>query len=164
MPKYFERIVLNEAQLPVFEICENNKLTKTLKPEDKGLFREKTFIMLFNRTALDPLRMVNVSATFAQKILFKIPNRDGYDYHYFYWEKGMSVHVKCIDPRLKRFCGYCSSVSVSDAMFVKKIGAPKRLTKEQVQKIVKEGMYEGIPYLGCFGELDGAEFVAPKSD
>ena len=152
---------MNENQEPVFEIYEDGKLTKTLTPIEKGLFREKQFCYVFNRVALNPMTMKNVQAAFIQIVLYKPKNREDFDYFWFYWEKGMMPHVKCIDSRLGRFAGYCSAPTITDENFVRKVGSPKRLSREQAQRILKNGTYENLPCLGIFGE-DGAEGVAAK--
>lgn len=153
---------MNANQEAVFEIIENGEIIETKTPLEKGLWREKQFCYLFTRTALDTLRNVNVHAFFAQKIVYNVKNRDGFDFHYFYWEKGMSLPcARILDSRMGTLCGLTFQVNITDKDYTKKINAPKRLTKEQVAKILKEGQFEGIPCLGVFNE-SGEEFCAPK--
>lgn len=158
-----EELGMDELGNAVFQIIDNGEILESKTPEQKGLWRSKEFCYIFTRTALDTLRMVNVSATFVQRVCYHVKNRDGFDYHYFYWEKGMSLPcVRILDSRMGTLCGLTFQVNVTDRDYVRKTAQPKRLTKEQVQKILKDKVFEGIPYLGIFGEDDGSEFCAPK--
>ncbi|HLE75731.1 MAG TPA: hypothetical protein VI864_06780 [Candidatus Bathyarchaeia archaeon] len=165
MTKY-EKIAMDESGNAIFQVInsQNGEVEKVLTPQDKGLWREKEFCILFQRTALNPLTMKNISAWFIQKILYKMPNRDGYDYHYFAWEKHMSLPCcRILDSRMGQLAGLTFQVTVTDKDFVRKTAQPKRLTKEQVQKILKDKQFESLPFLGIFNE-QGEEYVAPKSD
>jgi len=166
MRKY-ERLAMDEAGNAIYETVENGQVVETLTPEqkDKNLFREKEFVFLFQRVALNPMTMQNISAWFVQKIIYKIPNKDGFDFHWFFWSKDVSLpHVKVLDSRLGRLAGFCFAVNVNDKTYVRKTAQPKRLSKELAQKILKDKVYENLPFLGIFGESDGAEFVQPKRD
>ena len=158
-----QKLTQDENGNPVYEIYENGKLTKTLTPlEMPHMFREKQFCYAFNRVALNPLTMKNISAPFLQIVLYKPKDRAGFDYFYFYYEKCMAMPaVKCIDSRLGRTAGFCSTPNIMDTDFVRKIGAPKRLSKEQLIEIKKTGEFNGIPYLGVFNE-SGHEYVSPN--
>lgn len=163
MKKYSEKITQNENGEPVFEIYENGE-TKTLTPLEKGLFREKEFVILFQRIALNPKTLQNIEGWFVQKILYKIPNRDNFDYHWFFWEKRVTLpHIRILDARMGRLCGLTFAVAPMDKKFVKKTSAPKRITTAQAQKILKDKIFDGIPCLGVFSE-SGEEYVAPKSN
>ena len=156
---------MNEQGEPVFEVYLDNKLDRVESPEQRGLWKSKEFVILFERTALNPQTMKNVSAWFVQKICYRIPNREGYDFHFFYWSKDVSLpHIKILDTRLGRLQGLCYCVIPSDAIYVKKVNQPKRLTKEQKIKITMNGEFDGIPCLGIFSETDGSEYVQPKSE
>ena len=120
---------------------------------------------MFKRVALNPQTMQNISAWFIQKIVYKVPNKDGLDYHWFYFEKGMSLPcVRILDVRLGRLQGLTYQVNVNDAIFVRKVNQPKRITLTQKVKALMAMEYEGIPVLGQFSESDGSEFVSPKSE
>jgi hypothetical protein len=163
MAKYFEKLIITEEGNPAFEIYFDGKLSKTETPEERGLFKQKEFCYLFTRTALNPQTMKNISAPFLQKISYKVPNKDGFDFMWLFWERGMLPHVKALDARLGRLAGFCYAIIPSDANYVKKTAAPKKLTNIQAAKIMKEGVYEGIPCLGVFGEDNGSEAVPAKT-
>jgi hypothetical protein len=158
MTKYQEKLTQNELGEPVFEVYLDGKLSRTETPQDRGLFREKQFYFIFSRVALNPKTLQNISGFFIQKICFKIPNREGYDCHFFYWSKDVSLpHIRVLDSRMGRFAG------LTDAIYVHKTAQPKRITREQRFSILKSGEYEGVPCLGSFAET-GETFVQPKSN
>jgi hypothetical protein len=138
---------------------KTREIVKEETPESKGLFREKEFFIVFKRTALDPTTLRNVSGYFIQKLLFKVPNKEGYDCHYFYFEKGFSVPcARILDPRLQNLCGLTFQVSPNDPRFVKNIGEPVRITNEVAKKAMLDREYESIPLLGLYDE-SGYEVV-----
>jgi len=155
---------MDENGNAIFEVWEKGKLVATKTPIEKGLFREKQFCYIFTRVALNPISLKNISAPFVQRILYRVPNREGYDFHWFFWEKSVSLpHIRVLNSAMGRLCGLCFSVSVLDKKYVKKTAQPKRITREQAQKILKDKIFEGIPCLGVFGELEGELYVSPKS-
>jgi hypothetical protein len=160
----FEKLNMDEKMNPVFQTINstNNEVVETLTPEQKGLWKSKEFYILFQRVALNPKTLMNISAWFAQKIMFKVPSKEEFDYHYFAWEKGFSVPcVRVLDSRMGRLAGFTFQVSATDATYTKKIGAAKRLSVEQVRKIVLEKSYDSVPFLGIYNER-GEESVAAK--
>jgi hypothetical protein len=162
MMKY-EKIGMDEKGNAVFETIENGQVVQVLKPEDKNLWKSREFYIIFSRTALNPRTLQNVSGWFIQRLLFRVPNRDGFDYHYFTKPKGVNLpHIRILDSRMGRLCGLCFSVNVSDKDYVRKLGAPKRISTTQKYQILKTGMYEGLEVLGQFSE-SGEEWVQPKS-
>jgi hypothetical protein len=162
MMKY-EKIGMDENGNAIFEIIENQQVVQVLKPEDKGLWKSKEFYIIFSRTALNPRTLQNVSGWFIQRLLFRVPNRDGFDYHYFTKPKGVNLpHIRILDSRMGRLCGLCFSVNVTDSDYVRKVNAPKRISAAQKYQILKTGMYEGLEVLGQFSE-SGEEWVQPKS-
>ena len=159
-----EKLIVNEKGELTFEVWQKGQLIKTLTPIEKGLWRSKEFCYIFTRVALNPISLKNISAPFLQKILYRVPNREGFDFHYFTWQKEISLpHIHVLDPKLGRLCGLCFSVGVVNKKYVKKSAQPKRLSKEQAQKILHDKVYEGIPCLGSFTE-SGETYVAPKQE
>lgn len=158
-----EKIILDENGNVQIQLTQKGQLIKTSTPEELGFFREKKFVYVFQRVALNPQTLKNISAPFLQIVQYKPKNRDGYDFYYFFFDaKAMSMPcVKNLDPRLGRFTGFTSSPNVQDTDFVRKIAAPKRLSREEFAKIMKDRVYQGMPFLGIFSE-DGQEFVAPN--
>jgi hypothetical protein len=163
MAKY-EKLAMDENGNAVFQIIDHGEVLQTLKPENKGLWKSKEFYILFERVALNPQTLKNISAWFCQRVVYRVPNKDGFDFHWFYWEKGMLPHIRILDCRMGRLTGLTFAVNPSDATYVKKVNAPKRLTAEQKIKALMNGEFDGLPILGIFDENDGAQFVSPKSD
>jgi hypothetical protein len=155
------KIAFNQENEAVFQVIDtnNNQVLETKTPEEMGNWKSKEFYIITKRTVTNFQTYKEISALFIQKILYKVPNRDGFDYHYFYFERGFSVPCcKVIDPRLNNLCGLTFQVSPSDETFTKKVGAAKRLPTEQIKKVTIDKEFTGIPVLGIYEE-DGSERV-----
>ena len=139
----YEQLKFDENDNPIFiRTIDNNGKTEILTPEQKNLKKELTFKILFERVALNPKTMKNLSAWFVQDIRVKVPNREEYRYCYLYFEKGTTpengmknVCIKYLDVNMGRFCGFTTSISLNDKTFVKKIGEAKRVTTEIAKKM-----------------------------
>jgi hypothetical protein len=154
-------IRFNQENEVVFQVIDtnNNQVISTKTTEQMNLWKSKEFYILCKRTVTNYQTYKELSAFFIQKVLYRTPNRDGYDYHFFYYEKGFSVPcAKILDPRLNNLCGLTFQVSPSDDTFTKKVGAAKRLSNEQAKKVMFDKVFNGIPVLGIYEE-DGSERV-----
>ena len=160
-----ERIRFNAKQEVAYQTinCETKEVISEVSPIDKfkgKVFREREFFIIFKRTALNPQTLKNVSGWFAQKILYRIPNREGYDFFYFYFEKGFSLPcARILDPRLQSLCGLTFQVSPQDPKFTKKVGVPKRLSNEDARQCMIDRNINGIDILGLYND-DGYEDVS----
>lgn len=151
----------NANQEVVFKTIngETKEVISEVSPLEKGYFREREFLILQKRTALNPITLKNVSGYFLQKVLYKIPNRDGYDCHFMQFQKGFSLPcVSVLDARLQTLCGLTFQISPNDPKFTKNIGSAKRIKNENVRQILIDREFEGIPILGLYDE-NGSEFV-----
>ena len=157
-----EQLKFDENGNPIFVKTISYKgETVTLTPEQKNLKKELTFQILFQRVALNPKTMLNLSAWFVQDLLIKIPNKEEYRYYYLYYEKGMNLPcVRILDVNMGKFCGFTTQVTLSDKTYVRKIGSAKRVTEIQAKKMLLDGSV-----LCVFSEENLSEqHVAPKSE
>ena len=157
-----EVLKFNELDEPIFErTIDRNGTVQILKPQEKGLVKELTFKILFQRVALNPKTLQNISAWFVQDLLVKVPSKKEYEYFYLFHERGMSnVCLRILDVNMGRFAGFTTTVSLNDKTFVKKVNTPKRLTTEQAKKMLLNG-----EVLGVFAEDNLSEqHVQPKSE
>ncbi len=156
-----QKIAFNENSEVVFLTIDTNtnETIETKTPLEMGLWKSREFYYIFKRCALNPVSLQNIEGFFIQKVLFRCPNKDGLEFHYFYFEKGFSLPCcRILDPRLNNLCGLTFQVSTNDPTFTKNIGKPKRLSNTIVKKAIIDKKYNGIDVLGCYSE-DGSERV-----